>query len=359
MSQEKETCFWHEVGYSFESEGERRFARNEYVPHYAICEFINRHPKGSLFATPYRYDRKIPDKASLYGFFYLDFDTDSGNDFEKVREDARAALSYLKIVFGIYPEHLNIFFSGSKGIHITVPPEAFSLEPTPILNGIWKTIATAIKAFTPNKTVDTKIYDNKRLFRLPNTWHDKSGLYKVQLSYDQFDTMSYDEIREYAKTPRQLIIPKTDNSKKIAVKSFKQIVNKYLTSITDSNAANGKRGQKKMTFTPPCIAAILEDGAPVGERNVTIACLAGFYKSSGKTIDESIALISDWNKSKNILPTPERELVMTTKSLFQTAKTFGCTTLKELSRCSPHQCRIHKKEENKDKIVKEGKTDGT
>ena len=75
-------------------------------------------------------------------------------------------------------------------------------------NCIYKYIANFAKGFTPNKTVDTQIYDNKRLFRIPNTRHEKSGLYKIPITLNELQTLSIDQIREMAVKQRVIELQK-------------------------------------------------------------------------------------------------------------------------------------------------------
>ena len=110
----------------------------------------------------------------------------------------------------------------------------------------------------------------------------------------------------------------------------------------DKESKKDKRSHKTITFIPPCIQNILDNGAQEGERNITIACLAGFYKSYGKSLNETIDAITDWN-SRNIAPTGQNELNKTVRSIFNGDKLFGCSTLKLLSVCQENNCRLSKK----------------
>ena len=111
--------------------------------------------------------------------------------------------------------------------------------------------------------------------------------------------------------------------------------------IFDKNSKKDHKFKTKYTFTPPCIQAILENGAEEGQRNITIACLAGFCKNYGKSLNESIDFIIEWN-SKNIKPTPEQELRRTVRSIFMGEKQFGCSTLKTITVCKESECKLAK-----------------
>lgn len=338
-------CYLVEVGYGFESKGERGFSRGSYIPYPAVSIFSKNHNQYSVFSSAYRYSSTDIDKADLYGDLYLDFD-DAGS-FENVRKDALMALSYLKICYKIQEQYVRIYFSGNKGVHLIVPAEILGIEPMNLLHGVFKFIANSIKSYTPNKTIDTKIYDNKRMFRIPNTKHEKSGLYKIPITSEELRTFSEEQIRAMAVQQRDICFQKYAGTNIFAQKQFQRMIDEY--SIFDKESRKDRKFKTKYNFTPPCIQKILEDGAEEGQRNITIACLAGFCKNSGKSLSESIDFISEWN-GRNIKPTPEGELQKTVKSIFLGQKQFGCSTLKTITVCNESQCKLAKKKERDNNV---------
>ncbi len=333
-------CYLCEVGFGFDSNGERGFSRGSYIPYRTISGFIENRNRYSVFSSAYRYNTTDIAKSDLYGDLYLDFD--DINDFAHVRADALTALSYLKIVYHIEENQVQIYFSGNKGIHIIVPAKILGIEPMPLLNGVFKTIALSIKSFTPNKTIDTQIYDNKRLFRIPNTIHEKSKLYKIPITSDELRNLTEEDIKTMAQQPREMHFSTLFTTNNIAQKQFQRAVEEYY--ILDKEAKKDKRFKSKYNFTPPCIQYILENGAPEGQRNITIACLTGFCKNSGKSLNETIDFISDWN-DKNVKPTGAQEMKKTIKSIFMGEKIYGCSTLKTISVCDESRCKLSKKKE--------------
>lgn len=331
-------CYLCEVGFGFESNGERGFSRGHYIPYRTVSGFIENRNRYSVFCSAYRYNITDITKSDLYGDLYLDFD--SVNGFDKVRTDALTALSYLKIVYHINENQVRVYYSGNKGVHIIVPAKILGIEPMPLLNGVFKTIALSIKSFTPNKTVDTQIYDNKRMFRIPNTIHEKSKLYKIPITSEELRKLSEDEIKALAQQPRDIQLNSLHETNNIAQKQFQRAVEEYF--VLDKEMKKDKRFKSKYNFTPPCIQYILENGAVEGQRNITIACLTGFCKNSGKSLNETIEFISEWN-SKNVKPTGQQEMKTTIKSIFMGEKIYGCSTLKLISTCDESRCKLSKK----------------
>ena len=342
MNQEKE-CNLVEVGFGYEQSNQRMFARNRYIPIGAINSFINERNWNSAFCSAFGYNTTDIDNSLMYGNMYFDFDDIT--DFERVRKDAIVVLNMIEVIFLIKKEYLKIYFSGHKGIHIILPAVIMGVTPSAELNKIYKYIANLAKGFTPNKTVDTQIYDSKRLFRIPNTRHEKSGLYKIPITLDELQNLSIEQIHAMATQPRRIQYPVISLMPN-ANRAYLKIIEEY-NRLEVQNANNKNiRYKKSFTFIPPCIQSILDNGAMEGERNITIACLAGFYKSYGNTLDETIDTISDWN-DKNIKPTGTNELIKTIKSIYNSSKQFGCSTLQTLSVCD-HSCKVYiKREERK------------
>ena len=59
--------------------------------------------------------------------------------------------------------------------------------------------------------IDPSIYDRQRLFRLPNTRHPKTGLYKRCLDPDDLDRLSVAGILDAAKHPAGFPVPVVDD----------------------------------------------------------------------------------------------------------------------------------------------------
>lgn len=335
-----------EVGYTYTTGNERRFHRGDYIQYQSLELFVQAHSRFNTYCSAYRYSSNEIDEALLYGDLYLDLDDE--DDFEKVRQDAKSIIAYFKIIYKVLPEQIKLYFSGKKGVHMIIPAEILGVEPCTELNGIYKVIAQSAKAYTPNKTVDMKIYDKRRLFRIPNTIHADTGLYKIRLRPEELATLSIEQIKNMAASMRD------DPSGTYDINHTAREA--YQKAIVEFNAFSNehkkdKRFKNTIDFIPPCIQKILDEGAQVGQRNITIACLTGFYKAYGKSLNETIDLITEWN-SKNTSPTGTSELKRTVHSMFNSEKMFGCTTIKTLTQCNAKECRIGSKGINNDYINK-------
>lgn len=343
-------CNIIEVGYTVtNNNAERIFNRNVYITYKQFSEFFKTHSCVDTYCSAYLYSNQKIEEAELYGNLYLDFD--DADNFEYAREDIIRTLSFFKIVYKIPNDQLKIYFSGHKGFHLIVPKEILGVEPNKNLNGIFKTIAEQVKTFSSHKTVDLQIYDNKRLFRVPNSMHSKTNLYKIILTPQELRTLTEDQIKDLAKQPRFMTLPIKSVVNPVANNQYLQAVKLYEKQSQEKNIKSKNfRYKKKLNIVPKCIENILENGAEEGCRNITIACLTSFYKESGKTLDEIIDLLTEWN-SRNSKPTPIREMKSTIKSIFFSEKTYGCSTLQTLTVCNKNDCKLIKQQNNKRRNV--------
>lgn len=344
MSSGIENCYLIETGYSFNTADGKEFHRGDYIPYWQLPVFCKNCNEYSAFNSAYRYsDTEFDLSTLLYGGLYLDFDDEE--DFEKVRQDAITSLSYFKIVYKIPEDNINIYFSGKKGLHILIPPEVMGIEPNNQLNLIFKYIANSIKTYTPNKTIDLKIYDNKRLFRIPNTIHESTGLYKIPITSDELRNLSKDAIVNLAHNPRSIKHKKIIEANKIANTQYLKAIQEFIKYSAEAN--KDFRSNKTISFIPPCIQSLLDNGAEIGQRNMSIAILASFFKRYGKSFNEACDIISDWN-SKNASPTGETELKRTVRSMYNSDKSYGCSSISLYTDCDCSNCKIKiNKEKNK------------
>lgn len=334
-----EECIVIETGYWIDKE-KGIFKRKEFMP-YDVVDIIRllRNNKG-IFKTAYRYNKINQDEAELYGDFYLDFDS---KIYEEAKEDAIRALSYLKIIFNINTEkECYIYYSGNKGFHIIVPTIVFNIKPNAKLNVIFKSIARKINTFLKNDSLDLRIYDSKRLFRIENSIHEKSNLYKIQLTKNELTNLSEEEVKHLAKKPRILKEEKKSINYK-AADSFKYFVEDYEKILSEYENKTNKYEGKQMKYTPPCITGILENGAEDGKRNNTIAILATYYKLNGKSSEETLKIINNWNEEKNMPPTSSYEINRSVISIYNTDKIFGCTAIQDLCLCDDKYVCKYKK----------------
>ena len=322
-----------------------QFVRNHFIKEGDLQNHLHKFNNTDVYRTVYRYENKNIMTTDFIGPFYLDLDIDDiENNFMKIKQDLMLIIRRLTSQFSIDVNDIELYFSGSKGFHILISEDIFGFEPSKDINKYYKKIATELKTYTVNKTVDTKIYDNRRLFRVVNSINGKTGLYKVSIDYDTIKEMTeYNELVRYASSPRP-IINKTYSYNERARLAFDEAIERI--DAEERSRVNTKLAkefiQRKELL--PCVQYILLNGCTKGNRNNTTVALANSLFQIGKDFDEVTEIIEYWNATKNPEPLDKAELRTTIRSAFTNAqqnKFYGCTVFKDLDVCVK-SCPINK-----------------
>lgn len=294
-----------------------------------VDAFRWRPPQGAsdCYRTVYRYPDAMQahfrDRRSVSGYAgplyadWLPIDFDAEGDLDRALASARVAVQQLQVRFDLRAEELRLYFSGSKGFHLLVPAAMFSPEPSPTLNA---TFAAMAGRMFDGVEYDAGIYDNVRLFRVSNTRHGKTGLYKVPLTPAELLSLDSASILELAKQPRS--VAAWDPSENEALREL------YLECrCADHRSRSTAAGESKpVDLSPdarPCIAAML---AGVSERrhdtSLRIAC---HFARQGVPEDGILALLHAWNR-RNGPPIDQRRADQEFPKTAAAAMTydFGC-----------------------------------
>ncbi len=131
------------------------------------------------------------------------WDIDRDGDPQAALTDARKLARFLIDRYG--EDGFGCFFSGSKGYHLSVVCVP-GFTPMPHTPAVVRLLALTV-AKNAGVTVDSSIYDRQRLFRLPNSRHAKSGLYKRFLEPEELFRLDAARIRDIAKHPAGYSVP--------------------------------------------------------------------------------------------------------------------------------------------------------
>lgn len=213
------------------------------------------------------------------------FDFDSEAEPYEAKSDASTLLNRLADEGVDVANSCRVFFSGNKGFHVEVAIEkAYTPEE---LKPICTNLAVDLKTF------DTSVYNTTRLVRLVNTKHQKSGLFKIEISPDDLLNLSIDEIKKMAEKPvnypEYKIKPVTDlDFVKKYEGQFSPLAKPIEVDITD---IDGIRGLDAIDFSkmprgmPRCIYALSHGVMKPGERNHLFFRIAAFFRNQGLTKD--------------------------------------------------------------------------
>ena len=206
-----------------------------------------------------------------------------------------------------------LFFSGGRGFHVVVPHAAFAQPLAEDNHLVNRRIAELIQEETGDLHIDWAIYSNRRQFRLPNTRHQKSGLYKVALTRADLEA-GPQHILQLAESPIPVPPPPEGHCEYLAglyalaadrVRAQKRFVvdSSRLQCLPAARQSQPRvildeggdadyvvvAGLNELVH-PPCIREALARGVPdpaIANRNQITVLLAAYLKTIGRKLDES------------------------------------------------------------------------
>jgi hypothetical protein len=132
------------------------------------------------------------------------FDIDGGDsieDIEVARQETRKLANFLAVQCNVQPEHIEIYFSGGKGFHLALRAEHFGGFPASAgLPSQVRAMQKELKQKLGLNHLDTAIQAPVKFIRLPNSRHQKTGLYKIRLKPHEL-SLEVEEIMEIAQGP--------------------------------------------------------------------------------------------------------------------------------------------------------------
>jgi len=274
----------------------------------------------------------------LYSYF-LPIDIDSRESPEDARKAAIAALDILRNDFGYEDKGLLVYFSGRKGFHVMADSRAFNVRPGRMLNLFFSDVRARLaeRMGEPGKFLDQKIKDSVRLWRVPNTVNKKSGLYKVQVSFDELERYDIRRIRRIAERRRPLT--GTDVSGLLADYDFSPLPKArafYLEALKRRDYEGcGRHGlsgffrkAKRVKDMCPAKERIYNSRIEEGERNNCALILASFFRESGHDVKSAKSLVYGWNKRNNI-GLSDSEIRRVVESAYRRKEPyfFGCSSV--------------------------------
>jgi hypothetical protein len=314
----------------------------------------------AIFMSALRYGENPPSRESEeYGDLYLDFDSE---DAEESKLDCLKVVRYFTEDLDLDEQHINIFYSGSKGYHVLINACALGVKPTPYLRNIYKCIATFLRDHLDLKTLDMSIYSFGRLFRVPNSKHAKTGRHKIWLPLNTLAKRSHDYIQHLSllrgNAPPRFLNVESPNPEHLA---FFQKYREYhqKSSNTTLNHVGFHALPEELIAalpegTPICIKDMLERFIVSGRRHETQARIITYFKSVG--MDEDLVLQTIMDKVEaNYPPSRLEEVEFKLKTALRTIYdsdqySFSCAFARSLTsaetdpdkkvQCEGSQCAL-------------------
>jgi len=249
------------------------------------------------FASEYlEYFNKNNTVAGFKGKSYADFipiDIDS-EELLSAYNKCKYCIQLLEVDYSYKVEYL--FFSGKKGFHILLPSECFGIfEPSENLPQIFKNIMKDIY-----EECDLSIYDINRLFRLNNTKHSGSNLFKIAITLNEFN-QGMEHILILAKAIRKpQYFPFSDNVKNSQLVELYQKYKNFKSTqiIKDTSLYKDFKGVQK------------------GTRDTTATRICGILKSKGMESELVYEILTGWN-IQNKPPLEDKDLQKIISSVYR------------------------------------------
>lgn len=160
-----------------------------------IPSFREKNNNLGLYTSVFQYDKTDLPKALRLGSLYFDLDSDDGTEAQ------REAIRLVEYLYKYMPQDaVRIYFTGKKGFHVEAEAIALGISPGPDLAGLFRYVANEINAELNLNCMDFAVYDVRRMWRLPNSQHQQTNLYKVALTYELLE-QDLGTIKDYATEP--------------------------------------------------------------------------------------------------------------------------------------------------------------
>jgi hypothetical protein len=262
---------------------------------------------------------------------------------EKAIEDARNIQKYL-LVSGVNLETCELFASGGKGFHIRIPLKIMSGVPLTNLPLVHKEMAKKVAIRTGAEGLDFQMYclGKGKLIRVEGKQRGKNKCYKVQMQWDELDTLTAQDYFGLVKEPRpSRILPEP-----VANKIFSEM---FVESILDVEQAELLKKAKKTDveflkivpkdLPPPCMKKLCaNEGLKKidGDFNHAKLSLARGLSAFDLTDSKKESLITDfcenWDSSKfTSAESREREVMSAIRWVEKDDKSFSCGYMRELT----------------------------
>ena len=233
-------------------------------------------------------------------------DIDCGGDLELSLTVCKEITGMLVHVLDVDRSSFKIFYSGSKGYHIEIPGTLFEITPAPQKEICRRFKSIALKL---HDNIDDKIYKPNMLWRCANTINSKSGLYKVQIHYNELHSLSTSEVLELAKSTR--FLEYVDCIEWVSDDTLGALWAQTLVEVQKPRPDR----QNTAIFTSDNPLEV-PNGAIKGNRNEKCFEIALNCRSHGYGIEDAKEFILKWNRG-NIPPVKNHyELTRTIESAY-------------------------------------------
>lgn len=269
-------------------------------------------------------------------------------NLEISREDAKNLVYFFKSKFGLAEDQIRVWFSGSKGFHIIIPEAVAGIKPMHIqdMKGVLQLIVHQLEKQLKLESLDKQaVTSSRRMLRLANSAHHKSGKWKIELTHEELLVDDVTKILEWASEPRQdKFYPTLEDLEMQPNAELAQWVDEFVQTQKELKKLETEvptltdEVLSQMKDTPVCVKFILERGIlKANDRNPATVVLASYFKDTGVPMHEAFEIIMDWTKRipKGLTSSTPTEIRHSTwgavKTVYNSNKYhFGCAFIRAL-----------------------------
>lgn len=227
---------------------------------------------------------------------WLFFDIDNSEDLDAATLNAQTLVRGLLSM--TQPKYLTVAFSGCKGYSIGIASALFGFVPSVTLPSEMRAVAQQLASLF-SVDIDTKIYESARLWRLIDTVHSATGLFKTAFDPIEFPTLSTDEIRAKAankkgrKAPAYLLAGKVRPDDHL-VTLREEAVSGHIKKVSEWEAPPLDGNKLKVVQT--ALDILLKRGIGKGNRDNEGLLRASEARKAGLTQAECTERVALWNQ---------------------------------------------------------------
>lgn len=232
-------------------------------------------------------NKTTEDYEGLHFADYLIFDFDGKvENFNEVRKETIKFIDTLINAYDCDYESIYVAFSGNKGFHVALPFNVVT-EEIEFTKNFHNTYRMFVEELTKGfKFIDLGIYNPVRIFRITNTKHNETNLFKIPLTINELRDESID-IKQLATKRRNIDRTSPDE---FGVCDY---LNKIWNLVNKLSVIEKKEAQPKSENT---FQRALTSKPEVGGRHDALTKIVGYLIDRNVGVNEAMAICETWDK---------------------------------------------------------------
>jgi hypothetical protein len=310
------------------------------------------------FISRYMYDRDNPYYGPVISNFYADFDCEENL---KLAKSEAAHFVTVFLGYGAPEKAFKIRFTGGKGFSVEIPFQCFGVEPSEFLPMIYHEMIKTLKETYRWKTVDPTVYHRRALWRLTNTRHDKTELFKIPLRVVDLKETDIDIIKHLAQHPQPYGPYKCDVDEDFPViPALKEMYEKHAQRVMARIEKSQEKLKEKLPEDPKtfdstriwyCVNERIKKGYKEPGRRPTAFYIAVALKRLGASEEQIMEYLVEF--AKNCDPPLDlndevilRDLKHAIEMAFKNPYVTHCGTPCFAELCNKNKCWLHTDQPN-------------